>query len=185
MLCGSFTHQQSAIRYRPRPRRAAVLPHVRAAGGGRVIQLSSYRGQVAFPGNSIYHATKFGIEGFCESVAQEVAPFGIGVTIVEPGGARTEFRYRSAQVADALPAYAGNPARFFEKILDPANGLAVGDPARMAAAIIDSADQQPAPLRMVLGSQALDSTISTLETRLADFRTQKELAASTDFPPGE
>lgn len=163
----------------------AVLPHMRAAGGGRVIQLSSYGGQVAFPGNSIYHATKFGIEGFCESVAQEVAPFGIGVTIVEPGGARTEFRYRSAQVADALPAYAGNPARSFEKMLDPANGLAVGDPARMAAAIIDSADQQPAPLRMVLGSQALDSTISTLETRLADFRTQEELAASTDFPPGE
>ncbi len=163
----------------------AVLSHMRAAGGGRVIQLSSYGGQVAFPGNSIYHATKFGIEGFCESVAQEVAPFGIGVTIVEPGGARTEFRYRSAQVADALPAYAGNPARSFEKMLDPANGLAVGDPARMAAAIIDSADQQPAPLRMVLGSQALDSTISTLETRLADFHTQKELAASTDFPPGE
>lgn len=163
----------------------AVLPHMRAAGGGRVIQLSSYGGQVAFPGNSIYHATKFGIEGFCESVAQEVAPFGIGVTIVEPGGARTEFRYRSAQVADALPAYAGNPARSFEKMLDPANGLAVGDPARMAAAIIDSADQQPAPLRMVLGSQALDSTISTLETRLADLHTQKELAASTDFPPGE
>ena len=163
----------------------AVLPHMRAAGGGRVIQLSSYGGQVAFPGNSMYHATKWGIEGFCESVAQEVAPFGIGVTIVEPGGARTEFRYGSAQVADALPAYADNPARSFEKMLDPANGLAVGDPARMATAIIDSVDKNPAPMRMVLGSQALDSTISTLETRLADFRTQKELAASTDYPPGE
>ena len=163
----------------------AVLPHMRAAGGGRVIQLSSYGGQVAFPGNSMYHATKFGIEGFCESVAQEVAPFGIGVTIVEPGGARTEFRYGSAQVADALPAYAGNPARSFEKMLDPANGLAAGDPARMATAIIDSVDRSPAPLRMVLGSQALDSTIATLEARVADFRNQKELAASTDFPPGE
>ena len=163
----------------------AVLPHMRAAGGGRVIQLSSYGGQVAFPGNSMYHATKWGIEGFCESVAQEVAPFGIGVTIVEPGGARTEFRYGSAQVADGLPAYAGNPARSFEKMLDPANGLAVGDPARMATAIIESVDKNPAPMRMVLGSQALDSTISTLETRLADFRTQKELAASTDYPPGE
>ncbi len=125
--------------------------------------MSSYGGQVAFPGNSMYHATKFGIEGFCESVAQEVAPFGIGMTIVEPGGARTEFRYSSAQVADVLPAYAGTPARSFEKMLDPANGLAVGDPARMATAIIDSVDQDPAPLRMVLGSQALDSTISTLE----------------------
>jgi NAD(P)-dependent dehydrogenase (short-subunit alcohol dehydrogenase family) len=163
----------------------AALPHMRNAGRGRIIQLSSYGGQVAFPGNSLYHATKFGIEGFCESVAQEVAPLGVGVTIVEPGGARTEFRYGSAQVADALPAYAGNPARSFEKMLDPANGLAVGDPARMAAAIIDSVDQTPAPLRIVLGSQALESTVSTLQKRIADFEAQKDLAASTDYPPGE
>ncbi len=163
----------------------AVLPHMRAAGGGRIVQLSSYGGQVAFPGNSMYHAAKWGIEGFCESVAAEVAPFGIGVTIVEPGGARTEFRYSSAQVADPLPAYVGNPARAFEAMLDPANGLAVGDPARMAAAIIDSVDQQPAPLRIVLGSQALDSTIATLRKRIADFEAQRDLAASTDYLPGE
>ena len=91
----------------------AALPHLRAQGGGRIIQISSYGGQVAFPGNSLYHATKWGIEGFAESVAQEVAPFGIGVTIVEPGGARTEFRYGSAQVAGLLPAYDGNPAHGF------------------------------------------------------------------------
>lgn len=78
----------------------AVLPHMRAAGGGRIIQMSTYGGQVAFPGNSLYHASKWGLEGFSESLAQEVAPFGIGVTIVEPGGARTEFRYASAQVAE-------------------------------------------------------------------------------------
>ncbi len=83
----------------------AVLPHLRAQGGGRIIQISSYGGQVAFPGNSMYHATKWGIEGFVESVAQEVAPFGIGMTIVEPGGARTEFRYGSAQVAKLMPIY--------------------------------------------------------------------------------
>ncbi len=163
----------------------AVLPHLRKAGSGRIIQLSSYGGQVAFPGNSMYHATKFGIEGFCESVAQEVAPFGIGVTIVEPGGARTEFRYGSAQVADPLPAYVGNPARSFEKMLDPANGLAVGDPARMTAAVIGSVDETPAPLRIALGSQALESTVSTLQKRIAGFEAQKDLAASTDYPPGE
>jgi NAD(P)-dependent dehydrogenase (short-subunit alcohol dehydrogenase family) len=60
-------------------------------------------GKVAFPGNSLYHASKWGIEGFVESVAQEVASFGIGMTIVEPGGARTEFRYGSAQVAKLTP----------------------------------------------------------------------------------
>src|SRR4051812_38720364 len=86
------------------------LPPLREQGGGRVIQLSSYGGQVAFAGNSLYHATKWGIEGFCEAVAQEVAGFGIGVTIVEPGGARTEFRYGSAQVATLMPEYDGNPA---------------------------------------------------------------------------
>jgi len=163
----------------------AALPHLRAQAGGRIIQISSYGGQVALPGNSLYHATKWGIEGFAESVAQEVAPFGIGVTIIEPGGARTEFRYGSAQVADLLPAYDGNPAHAFQAMLDPANGLAVGDPARMAARIIESVDVEPAPLRLVLGSQALDSSIATLQNRIAGFEAQRELAASTDFPPGE
>ena len=163
----------------------AVLPHLRAQGGGRIIQISSYGGQVAFPGNSMYHATKWGIEGFVESVAQEVASFGIGMTIVEPGGARTEFRYGSAQVAKLMPIYDGNPAHGFLRMLDPKNGLAPGDPARMAARIVESVDVDPAPLRMVLGSQALESTLATLRRRIAGFEAQTELAASTDFPPGE
>ena len=71
------------------------------------------------------------------------------------------------------------------KMLDPANGLAPGDPARMAARIIESVDIEPAPLRMVLGSQALAGSIAALEGRLAGFRAQTELAASTDFPAGE
>lgn len=163
----------------------SALPHLRKQGGGRIIQISSYGGQVAFPGNSMYHATKFGIEGFCESVAQEVAPFNIGVTLVEPGGARTEFRYGSAKVAKLMPEYEGNPAHAFQKMLDPANGLAPGDPVRMAARIIESVDKEPAPLRMVLGSQALAATVARLKERIADYETQTELAASTDFPPGE
>jgi NAD(P)-dependent dehydrogenase (short-subunit alcohol dehydrogenase family) len=163
----------------------AALPHLRAQGGGRIVQMSTYGGQVAFAGNSLYHATKWGIEGFCESVAQEVAPFGIGVTMVEPGGARTEFRYGSARVAQLMPDYDDNPAHAFLQMLDPANGLAPGDPARMAARIIDGVDTEPAPLRMVLGSRALQSTIETLRARLADFETQTALAASTDFPAGD
>jgi len=163
----------------------AALPHLRTQSGGRIIQISSYGGQVAFPGNSLCHATKWGIEGFVESVAQEVASFGIGMTIVEPGGARTEFRYGSAQVADLMPIYDETPAHSFLRMLDPKNGLAPGDPARMAARIIESVDVKPAPLRMVLGSQALESTVTTLRKRIADFEAQTELAASTDFPPGE
>ena len=163
----------------------AALPHLRTQGGGRIIQISSYGGQVAFAGNSMYHATKWGIEGFVESVAQEVASFGIGMTIVEPGGARTEFRYGSAQVAELMPVYDQTPAHGFLRMLDPKNGLAPGDPARMAARIIESVDASPAPLRMMFGSQALQSTLSTLRKRIGDFEAQADLAASTDFLPGE
>ena len=155
-----------------------ALPYLRKQGGGRIIQLSSYGGQVAFPANSMYHATKFGVEGFCESVAQEVAKFNIGVTIVEPGGARTEFRYGSAHVANLMPEY--EHVHGFLNMLDKSKGLAPGDPAKMAARIIESADKDPAPLRMVLGSQALAATIRRLEERIADYKTQTELAASTD-----
>lgn len=94
----------------------AVLPIMRGQGHGRIIQLSSYGGQVAFAGNSLYHATKWGIEGFVESVAQEVASFGIGMTIVEPGGARTEFRYGSAQVASLMSEYDTTPAHAFRRM---------------------------------------------------------------------
>jgi len=69
-------------------------------------------------------------------------------------------------------------------MLDPKNGLAPGDPARMATRIIESIDVEPAPLRMVLGSQALEGTLATLRKRIASFEAQADLAASTDFPPG-
>lgn len=163
----------------------SILPKMRAQGHGRIIQISSYGGQVAYPGNSMYHATKFGIEGYVESVAQEVAPFNIGMTIVEPGGARTQFRYGSAQVAKLMPEYNDNPAHSFIKMLDPANGLAPGDPTRMAARIIESVEKNPAPLRMVLGSEALKNTINTIQKRLDDFESQTDLAASTGFPAGK
>ena len=154
------------------------LPYLRKQGGGRIIQLSSYGGQVAFAANSMYHATKFGIEGFCESVAQEVAKYNIGITIVEPGGARTEFRYGSAHVANLMPEY--DHVHGFLNMLDPSKGLAPGDPAKMAVRMIESVDIEPAPLRQVYGSQALAATIQRLEERVADYKTQIELAASTD-----
>lgn len=156
-----------------------AVPYLRKQGGGRIIQMSSYGGQVAFAANSMYHATKFGIEGFCEALAQEVAQFNIGVTIVEPGGARTEFRYGSAKVADLMPEY--ESCHGFLNMLDPSKGLAPGDPAKMAERIIESVEKNPAPLRMVLGSQALSATITRLKERIADYETQTELAGSTDI----
>ena len=162
----------------------AFLPIMRKKQHGRIIQISSYGGEVAFAGNSLYHATKWGIEGFCDSLSQEMAPFNIGVTIVEPGGARTEFRYKSAKIAKPIKAYDNTPAHAFQKMLDRKNGLAAGNPERMAARIIESVDITPAPLRMVLGSGALKTTIEVLKKRLEDFKGQEQLAASTDFQAG-
>lgn len=159
------------------------VPYLRKQGGGRIIQMSTYGAQVAFAANSMYHATKFGIEGFCEALAQEVEQFGIGVTMVEPGGARTEFRYGSAKVAKLMPEY--ESCHGFLNMLDASKGLAPGDPVRMAQRIIESVEKEPAPLRMVLGSQALAATLERLKARVADYETQTELAASTDYPAGE
>ena len=157
----------------------SALPYLRKQNSGNIIQISSYGGQVAFAANSMYHATKFGIEGFCESVAQEVAKYNIKVTIVEPGGARTEFRYGSAKVANLTPEY--EHVHGFLNMLDPAKGLAPGDPAKMAKRIIESVDNPDTPLHMVLGSQALKATIERLEQRVAVYKTQTETAASTDI----
>lgn len=157
----------------------SALPYLRKQESGNIIQISSYGGQVAFAANSMYHATKFGIEGFCESVAQEVAKYNIKVTIVEPGGARTEFRYGSAKVANLTPEY--EHVHGFLNMLDPSKGLAPGDPAKMAARIIESVDKPDTPLHMVLGSQALSATIERLEERVAAYKTQTEIAASTDI----
>ncbi len=157
----------------------SALPHLRKQESGNIIQISSYGGQVAYAANSMYHATKFGIEGFCESVAQEVAKYNIKMTIVEPGGARTEFRYGSAKVAKLTPEY--DHVHGFLNMLDPAKGLAPGDPTKMAARIIESVDKQDTPLHMVLGSQALKAMIERLEERVAVYKTQIETAASTDI----
>ncbi|WP_433362486.1 SDR family oxidoreductase [Actinoplanes sp. CA-142083] len=158
----------------------AVLPHLRRQGGGRILQLSSVGGQVAWPGGSLYHATKWGIEGFADALAGEVAPFGIGVTIVEPGGARTNFRYGSSVLAERIGAYDATPAAGIRRILTERTTKGIGDPARMAAAMIASVEQDPAPRRLVLGSDAYGSIETALTGRLADIRAQRESAGETD-----
>lgn len=160
----------------------AALPYLRSQGGGRILQLSSVGGQAAWPGGSLYHATKWGVEGFAEALAGEVAPFGIGVTIVEPGGARTNFRYGGSVLADRIPAYDGTPASGVRRILTERTTQGIGDPARMATAMIASVDRSPAPLRLVLGSDAQQAMESALSARLDDIRAQRESAAATDAP---
>lgn len=160
----------------------AALPHLRAQGGGRILQISSLGGQVAIPGSSLYHATKWGIEGFMETVAQEVAVFGIGCTIVEPGSARTGFRHKSAVVGPRIPAYDVSPSRRINDIVDDKTSSSPGDPGKIVDAIIASVNQHPAPLRLALGSDSYSHISRTLTDRLAQLEAQRDLACSTDSP---
>jgi NAD(P)-dependent dehydrogenase (short-subunit alcohol dehydrogenase family) len=162
----------------------AALPHLRSQGGGRIIQLSTMGGQAVFPGGSLYHASKWGIEGFIDAVAQEVGVFNIGCTLVEPGGARTNFRYQSAQLSPKLDAYDASPARMAHRMIEEGTNLSIGNPAKMAAIMIASVDQNPAPRRIALGSDAYGVMHKQLSERLAALEAQKELAFSTDFPAG-
>ncbi|WP_053846579.1 SDR family oxidoreductase [Streptomyces sp. NRRL B-24085] len=158
----------------------AALPYLRAQGGGRILQMSTYGGQATHPGACMYHAGKWGIEGFMESTAKDVAPFGIGVTIVEPGGARTEFRYGSLRMATPLPEYDDTPAAMTRAAQDRSRP-SLGDPALMATRIIDSVEQTPAPLRLVLGSDSYRFLRAALSERLAEIEAQRDTAALTDI----
>lgn len=160
----------------------AALPHLRNQGGGRIIQLSTYGGQAAHAGASLYHASKWGIEGFFESMMQELAPFKIGVTIVEPGGAGTGFRSVGAQVGRRMDVYENTPAGMVHRILADTSHLPPGDRAKMVRIMIDSVDQNPAPKRIALGSDAYAAIHKALMDRLADLEAQKDLAFSADLP---
>ena len=155
----------------------AALPHLRAQGGGRILQVSSEGGQIAYPNFSLYHATKWGIEGFVEAVAQEVAPFGIDITLVEPGPTRTDFG-RNLVSAPAMEAYRDTPAGAMRHAM--ATGTAAwvyDDPAWMVEAMIDAAASRPAPRRLVLGAGSYGRIRAALTARLAALDAQEALAA--------
>lgn len=158
----------------------AVLPFLRTQGAGRILQLSSMGGQAALPGGSMYNATKWGIEGFIDAVSQEVGVFGIGCTLVEPGGARTNFRYGSSRLAPKIDAYDASPASYARRMLEEGTSLPIGDPAKMVRLMIDSVNQHPAPKRLALGSDAYTLMHKQLSERLAELEAQKDLAFSTD-----
>lgn len=160
----------------------AALPHLRAQGDGRLMQISSMGGQWAMPGLSLYHASKWAVEGFFESTMLDIAPFNIQVTIVEPGSARTEFAARSAAMSPAMDVYAQTPAGAVRRLIEPGFRSQPGDPARMVRAMIDSADRNPAPKRLALGSDAYKNIKAALSERLAELEAQKEIALATDFP---
>ncbi len=162
----------------------AALPHLRAQGGGRVLQVSSTGGQYAFPSFSVYHATKWGIEGFVESVAQEVAPFSIEFTIVEPGA--TETNFSSNRVSPpVIDIYENTPVGHVRRAIARNAFPKPGDAGKVAGAIINSVEVSPAPLQLPLGSDTYTLVSAALQKRLADIQAQKEIAFSTDRIQGK
>jgi NAD(P)-dependent dehydrogenase (short-subunit alcohol dehydrogenase family) len=154
----------------------AVVPHLRAQGGGRILQVSSMGGHIGFPGFSLYHASKWGIEGFFEALAPEVEPFGIRTTLVEPGMIRTSF-YAAAERAPVLEPYADNPA--IARGHTPLEKMP-GDQAKVVTAMIEAGEADDPPRRLLLGSDAYRLVHASLVARLADFEAGKDLAHSTD-----
>jgi NAD(P)-dependent dehydrogenase (short-subunit alcohol dehydrogenase family) len=156
----------------------AAVAHMRPAGGGRILQISSGAGQAAFAGLSLYCATKWGVEGFFESLAQEVAGFGIEATLVEPGAIRTGFG-TSGVLSPELDAYREGPVGALRQMAK-AGYVAPGDPAKMAAAIVDTFDAEPAPLRLALGPDVYGYIRTALSSRLEQLEACREVTLSTD-----
>ncbi len=160
----------------------AVLPLMRKQHSGHIISISSSAGLSGFEFGTAYAASKFGLEGWMESLTSEVAPFGITTTIVNPGFFRTELlTEQSTQYAEpSIKDYDERRAKQLE-FWKAQNGKQSGDPAKLAKALIVIADQQPPPRRFIAGADA----IATAEQRVVDLTAQinanRDLSTSLDF----
>ncbi|MFO1147559.1 MAG: oxidoreductase [Alsobacter sp.] len=153
----------------------AVLPHMRAAMSGAIVNISSLGGQLSFGGFSAYSASKFALEGMSEALAQEVAPFSIKVLIVEPGAFRTAFAAEALKhmpVDDAYRDIVGGTRAFAKGM----NGTQDGDPAKAAAAIDHVLQADVTPLRLQLGADAVSSVRAHAEQLLADLATWENVS---------
>lgn len=159
----------------------AVLPVMRAARAGHIFNLSSLAGLRGAMFTALYSASKFAVEGLSESLAEELAPFGIRVTIVEPGPFRTDFlTTRSLRVgAAALPDYDAMRAKILAAF-EARNGRQAGDPVRLARAIVDLANSPTPPLRFLAGSQAFDMGVPKLDEMRRDIAAWEAASRATD-----
>lgn len=134
----------------------ALIPHLRERRAGRVFNVSSVAGVLGIPGGALYCASKFALEGLSEALSAELLPFGIHVTLVEPGGFRTNFAGGSLrQASRVLEAYAGTPAGKTRANMGQYAGHEPGDPAKAAQAILQVAQAPQPPVRLVLGQDAV------------------------------
>lgn len=154
----------------------AALPHLREQGSGHILQVSSLGGIGAFPLLGLYHASKWGLEGFSEALSQEVAPFGIKVTLIEPGGFDTDWADSSVVHAAPLPAYDSlRNARATRNA-----GVKMGDPAASSAAILKLVDAENPPLRLLLGTTATQVVPQIYERRLNVWAEWEDVARTAD-----
>ena len=158
----------------------AALPFMREQGSGHILQFSSVGGRMGPIGRAAYAAAKWGVEGFSEVLSKEVGPLGVKVTIIEPGGFRTDFAGLSTSIREGRPEYdatVGKIARFQRDF----NGKQPGDPARAAAAVLRITGIDNPPLRLILGSDAFQAIEQNDLAKLNFDRQWKELSISTDF----
>jgi NAD(P)-dependent dehydrogenase (short-subunit alcohol dehydrogenase family) len=160
----------------------AVLPNMRSNGSGRIVNISSVGGFAARAGGGIYAGTKFAVEAVSEAMRAELAPLGIQVVIVEPGGFRTDFLDPSSMVLSArtIDDYASTAGEFRDRA-SQGNHKQPGDPRRAAAAIVEVAAAEDPPLRLVLGADAVARIEGKLEQVAADIAAWRELSHSTDI----
>jgi len=159
----------------------AVIPLMRRQGSGHILQLSSVGGRLGAPGRAAYSAAKWGVEGFSESLALEMALVGVHVTIIEPGGFRTDFAGASTTLREGRAEYDAVVGATARRQRDY-SGQQPGDPARAAQVIVRIAAMDEPPLRIALGSDAVKLIEAIDARRLEELRRWRELSASTDFP---
>lgn len=160
----------------------AVLPGMRARKQGHIINLSSIGGLVSFGATGYYHATKFAVEGLSGSLAIELAPLNIKVTVVEPGPFRTDFAGRSiAESKTEIDDYAETAGVRRQKTAE-GSGKQPGDPVRAAQAIIDVVAAANPPHHLVLGKSALELARKDLEAKRRDFDAWEKTSLGADFP---
>ena len=159
----------------------AVLPGMRARRRGHLLQISSVAGFAATPGLGLYNASKFALEGFSEALAQEVAEFGIRVTIVQPGPFRTDWAGPSLLTpARRIADYAGTAHRTIET-LNGYSGRQPGDPDKAAQAMIAVVESERPPLRLPLGDLALSRIRGKLKTTAAELDAWDGVSRATSF----
>ncbi|MEX2289501.1 MAG: oxidoreductase [Mycobacteriales bacterium] len=159
----------------------AVLPVMRAQGAGHLFQISSIGGVAGFLNTGIYHASKWALEGFSESLAQEVAGFGIGVTIVEPGPFRTDWNGDSMVRANPMPEYDELLAARRSAMSGSLARTQPGDPHKAAQALLTVLDDPQPPRRLLLGKLAADVAPATYQQRLAEWAAWDHVARDADF----